>query len=130
MEALRWLAANWFNILSAVGIIGGLFFTAVSLRSETKTRQISNQLAMTANHREVWKELFHRPELVRVIDASADLLNQVITPQEQEFVNLVVLQTSSVYEALKDGLVIKQKACVRMWAPSSRSRSRRRCGRE
>ena len=43
-----WLAENSFNLLSAVGIIGGLCFTAHSLRSETKTRRIANLLALTA----------------------------------------------------------------------------------
>jgi hypothetical protein len=109
----EWLAANWFTILNSVGIVGGLVFTAVSLRSETKTRKISNQLAMTANHREVWKELLHRPELARVVDPSADVTKQLISPVEQAFVNMVVLHTSSVYEALKNELVVKQQGLRR-----------------
>ena len=108
-----WLAEHWFEVLSAVGVVGGLIFTAVSLRSETKTRKIANLLTMTANHREVWKEFFHRPELARVVNAFADVEKQPITPEEHEFVNLVVLHTSSVYEALKDELVIKQEGLRR-----------------
>ena len=108
MEGLRWIAENWFTALSAVGIVGGLFFTATSLRSETKTRRIANQLAMTANHRDVWKELFHRPELARVVDPAAEVAKQPLTPEEQAFVTMVILHLSSVYEALKDELVIKQ----------------------
>ncbi|HUZ08189.1 MAG TPA: hypothetical protein VMV89_11970 [Candidatus Paceibacterota bacterium] len=69
----QWLAENWFNLFSSLGIIGGLCFTVVSLRSETKTRRIANLLTVTANYREIWKEFFHSPELTRVIDPKADV---------------------------------------------------------
>ena len=104
----KWLTENWFNLLNAVGVIAGLFFTAISLRSETKTRKISNLLTMTSNHREVWKELLNRPHLARVLDASVDVAKQPVTPEEWKFVNFVVLHTSSMYEALKDELVTNQ----------------------
>lgn len=109
MEGIRWIAENWFTALSAVGIVGGLFFTATSLRSETKTRRIANQLAMTASHRDVWKETFHNPALSRVVDPAAQLEEKPVTPDEQAFVTMVILHLSSVYEALKDELVIKQQ---------------------
>jgi hypothetical protein len=47
----EWLSHNWFDLFSSAGIIGGLWFTAVSLRSETKTRRIANLLTVTANSR-------------------------------------------------------------------------------
>ena len=103
----EWLIANWFTLLSAVGVIGGLFFTAFSLRSETKTRRIGNLLAITANHRELWEECIRRPELGRVLDASPDLAKQPITRAEELFVTMVVLHISSVYHALNDELVVK-----------------------
>lgn len=102
-----WLLENWFTLLSAMGIIGGLFFTAFSLRSEAKTRRIAHLLTITANHREVWKEFSHNPQLARVLDASANVLKQPVTPEEEIFVNLVLLHISSVYYAMKDELVIK-----------------------
>jgi len=104
----EWISQNWFNLFSSFGIIGGLWFTAVSLRSETKTRRVANLLTITANHREVWKEIFNRPELSRVIDPSADLAKQPVTPAEEFFVGMILSNTSSVYETLKDELVIKQ----------------------
>lgn len=103
----EWLIANWFTLLSAVGVIGGLFFTAFSLRSETKTRRIGNLLTITANHRELWKECIRRLELRRVLDASPDLAKQPITRAEELFVTMVVLHISSVYHALNDELVVK-----------------------
>lgn len=109
METGDWISQNWFNLLSAVGIIGGLWFTAVSLRSETKTRRVANLLTITANHREVWKEFFGKPELARVNEPSADVRKQPVTPAEEFFVNMVISHTSSVYEALKGELLIKQE---------------------
>ncbi len=103
----NWLIENWFTVLSAFGIVGSLLFTAVSLRSETKTRRIANLLAITANHREIWKHFFKHPELARVFEPSVDLVKQPITRAEEILVNLVVLHISSVYYAMNDELVIK-----------------------
>ena len=109
----EWISQNFFNILSAAGIIGGLWFTAVSLRSETKTRRVANLLTITANHQEVWKEFFGKPELARVIEPSADVEKQPVTPVEEFFVHMVISNTSSMYEALKDELVTKQEGLRR-----------------
>jgi hypothetical protein len=113
MGAVDWILQNWFDLFSVVGIIGGLWFTAVSLRSETKTRRIANLLTITANHREVWKEFFRSPELARVIEPTADVSKQPITPAEEFFMNMIISHTSSMYEALKDDLVIRQEGLRR-----------------
>lgn len=105
----EWISQNWFDLFSSAGIIGGLWFTAVSLHSETKTRRVGNLLTLTANYREVWKEFFRSPELARVIDPSADVAKQPVTPAEEFFVNMVISHTSSVHEALKDELLTKQE---------------------
>jgi hypothetical protein len=103
----QWLTENWFNLFSSAGIIGGLWFTAVSLHSETKTRRIANLLTITANYREVWKEFFRSPELARVIDPAADVSKQPVTPAEEIFVGLIISQMGSVYYATNDELLIK-----------------------
>jgi hypothetical protein len=109
----EWISQNFFNLFSAAGIIGGLWFTAISLRSETKTRRVANLLTITANHREVWKEFFGKPELARVIEPSADVGKQPVTPAEEFFVHMVISNTSSMYEALKNELVTKQEGLRR-----------------
>ena len=109
----EWLSQNWFNLFSSAGIIGGLWFTAISLRSETKTRRVANLLIITANHRDVWKEFFHSPELARVIDPVADVSKMPVTSAEEFFVHMVISNTSSMYEALKDELVTKQEGLRR-----------------
>lgn len=106
-DMAQWLTDNLFNLLSAIGIVGSLLFTAISLHSETKTRRISNMLAITANYREVWKEFFHSPELARVIDPAADITTKPVTQEEELFVSLVISQMGSVYYATKDELLLK-----------------------
>ncbi len=102
----EWLTENWFNLFSSVGIIGGLLFTAHSLRSETKTRRIANLLTVTANYREIWKEFFHSPGLARVIDPPADVAKQPVTPAEELFVGLIISHINSVFYATNDHLVV------------------------
>ncbi len=103
----EWTLQNWFNLFSAVGIIAGLWFTAFSLRSETKTRRIANLLTITANHREIWKEFLNNPKLARVRDAVADTTKQPVTDAERVFVTFVIFQMSSVFYAMSDQLVVK-----------------------
>ena len=107
MEAGDWLSQNWFNILSSVGIIAGLWFTAFSLRSDAKTRQVANLLTIVTNHREIWKVFLNDKSLERIRDASADIIKTPITEAERIFVNMVIQHLGSMYYAMSDQLVVK-----------------------
>ena len=109
----EWILQNWFTLFSAIGIIAGLWFTAFSLRSETKTRRGANLLTITANHREIWKEFLNNPKLARVRDAAADMAKQPVTDAERVFVNLVIQHINSVYYAMSDQLVVKYEGLRR-----------------
>ncbi len=113
MEGLHWIAANWVTALNAVGVIGGLFFTASSFRSDAKTRRVANLLTITRNHRDIWADFYRRPELARVLDSAADVGKRPVAREEEIFVNLVILHLSSVFHALKDELVINQEGLRR-----------------
>ncbi len=113
MGILRWLAENWFVFLSAIGITGGLFFDGYSRHSETKTRRISNQIALTEGHRDIWKEFLKHPQLNRILDRNADLSKQPATVQEEIFVNLVIQHTSAVFHAMRDRLTISPEGLRR-----------------
>ena len=103
----EWISANWFTGLSAVGIVGSLVFTAVSFRSETKTRRVANLLALTHNHRELWSELLLNPNLARMLDPAADLSQHPVTRDETIYINMVIQHLGSAYQAMKSGLVVK-----------------------
>jgi hypothetical protein len=107
MGIREWIFQNGFNLLSAIGIIASLWFTAFSLRSEAKTRRIANLLTITANHREIWNEFLNNPKLARVRDATADTVKEPVTDAERVFVTMIILHIGSVYYATKDELVIK-----------------------
>lgn len=107
------LTQSWFDLFSTLGIIGSFWVSIITHRSETKTRRVANLLTITANYREIWKDFFHSPELIRVIDPSADVIKQPVTPAEEFFVQRVISHTSSTYEALKDELVTKQEGLRR-----------------
>lgn len=107
MGNASWISQNWFDLFSAVGIIGGLWFTAVSLRSETKTRRIANLLTITTNHRELWKEFLNNPELSRVLDHSANVAKHPVTQSEEFFVSMIINHVNSVYYAMNDELLMK-----------------------
>lgn len=113
MGDFRWITENWLSVLNAVGVVGGLFFTAISLRSDARTRKIANLLTVTTNHREIWKEFLHRPELARVLDQKADLRKQPVTAEETEFVNFVILHLNSVYYAMRDEMIVKMEGLRR-----------------
>jgi len=102
-----WFSNNAFDLISAIGVIASLCFTAVSLRSETKTRRIANLLAVTANHREVWKIFLHNKALARVRDASTNIATNPTTDAERVFVGMVIQHVNSVYQAMNDQLVVK-----------------------
>ncbi len=103
----QWLTDNWVNLFSTVGIVGSLLFTAVSFRSETKTRRIANLLTITANYREIWKAFLNTPSLARVIDPSADVSKEPVTPAEELFVGLIVSHINTVFYATNDELVVE-----------------------
>ena len=112
---VQWLTENWVNIVTVVSSIGGLWFAAFSIhkdakarRDEAKARQVANLLAITANHRELWKVPLLYPTLARVLDPAADVAEQPITPAERFFMSMAISHTSSTYEALQDELLTKQ----------------------
>jgi hypothetical protein len=102
MIIFKFLFANWFEILSAIGITGGLIFNGLAQRSDDKSRRVSNLIAITSNHREIWKEYSRRSDLARVTQAQVDLESAPVTPPEAEFINWLVQQANTVFVARKE----------------------------
>lgn len=109
MDFLHCAADNWFTFLQSAGIIGSLLFAGIGLHSEARTRRVANLLTVTSNHREVWTELYRRPELRRVLEVKVDLQSKPVSIEEEIFVVLVILHVASVFEALKGDLLIAQE---------------------
>ena len=105
----HWINDNWFNLLNAFGIIGGLLFTAHSLRSETETRRIANLLTLVQNHRELWKEFINHPELGRILDSSVNLDAHPVTTAETAFVTMMIQHLGGAFQTMQSGLLIQQE---------------------
>ena len=124
-----WLTANTFELLNALGIVGGLLFTAHSLRSETKTRRVANLLALTEAHRSIWREQLHGPHLARVLAPTVDVAKEPITREEEIFVNLVIQHLSVVFfTPCGMNCSSSRKACAAMSPHFSPSPFRKRFG--
>jgi hypothetical protein len=106
MEFWSWLGQNWFSFLQSVGIIGGLVFTAASLRINGKARRTSNLLAITKQHRDIWRELWNRPELSRLLKPTVDFERKPITLEEELFVKFVILHLGSAHHASEQAMLI------------------------
>jgi len=104
----EWLSQNWFDLFSTVGIMGSFWIGIVALRSEAKTRRVANLLTVTANYREIWKEYYDNPQLARVLDASANVKEKPVTPEEELFVGQIIFHISNVFYAMKDDLFVAQ----------------------
>ena len=109
MEIWDWIAHNSFNLLSAGGIIGSLWFTALSFRSEAKTRRIANLISVTDSHREVWKICLNSPDLARILDEKADITDRPISQREEIFMNMAIAHVGTAFYAMQDELIIKQE---------------------
>lgn len=113
MDFLQPVITNWFTILSALGIAGGLFFNGYALRSDTKTRRVANLLILAEGHRTIWKEQLKYPDLARVLDPSVDLTTQPVTLREEIFVNLVIQHLNVVFHTMRDELTISPEGLRR-----------------
>jgi hypothetical protein len=107
MGILIWIGSHWFDLFQTAGIIAGLGFTTHTVRLDMKTRRVNHLMEITKQHREIWSELYHRPELARVRDAAADLKLQPVTTQEELFIDLLVLNLNVSYRAVKDRLLVR-----------------------
>jgi hypothetical protein len=99
-----WLFEHWFDLSQTVILGAGLFATAASLRTDTKERKIQNLLDLTSAHREIWSMLYDRPQLNRILDPNPDLARQLVTLEEQLFVDFLILHLRTSFKARQSGL--------------------------
>ena len=110
MGFLGWVEEHWFTLLQTLGIVGGLIFSGLGFRLDVKSRRISNLIALTAGHRDIWSEFYRRPELARVLNPNVNLQEAPITETERLFVTLIIVHLSCTYHALENALSVKPDA--------------------
>jgi hypothetical protein len=107
MGVADWISQHWLDVLQSIGIISGFWFTAHTIRKEGVARQIGNLLTITQQHHSIWKELYDRPHLSRILDSSASLEAVPITHEEKLFVTMLVIHLDGVHRAMKAKMFIK-----------------------
>jgi plasmid maintenance system killer protein len=107
MGALSWIAEHWFDLLQTVGIIGGLLLATYTTRKDEKARRISNLIAITGQHHDIWSELYERPQLARVLEKELDLKKHPVSVEESLFVKLIIVHLAAVHHAMKSGMFEK-----------------------
>lgn len=102
---LRCIEDNWFNFVQTLGIIAGLLFTAISVRREGRNVHIGERLNLLEQHRDLWAQMFTRPELQRVKHPNPDLISNPISTAEREFLSLVIVHFETGWQLAKAGRV-------------------------
>ena len=113
MGLIQWLELNWVSLFESAGIIGGLFFTAVTLRADAQARRVNNLITITQNHQDIWTHLYAHPKLLRVLDKAADLKSMPVTVEDELFVTSLILHLNSAYYAMQTGMFMKQEGLQR-----------------
>jgi hypothetical protein len=113
MEIVRIVLHHAESVLQSVGIIAGLFFTGFSLRSEARARRIGNLILLTQQHRDIWAQLYERPDLSRVLDPNANILSEPPTSEERLFVRFLILYLGTVYRAIRFDEILRPDGLTR-----------------
>ena len=106
MDFLSWTAAHWFELLQSAGIICGLLFTGFALRADKKVIGVQTLFTITEHHRDLWTQLYSRPDLSRLLLEQPDLKSRQITTDEERFINLLILHLFAVYRASLAGIYV------------------------
>src|SRR4051812_12304414 len=103
MEETNWIALHWFELAQTVGIVGSLLFAAYTTRKDEGARRIANSIAITDQYRNIWKEIYEHPKLVRVLEKDTDVEKQPVSIEEERFVTMLILHLGTVFRATKHG---------------------------
>jgi len=103
MALAAWLTTHWLDLLQATGVVG-LFFTAITIRADSRERKIQNLIALTAAHREIWSKVYDKPSLANVLSPDADPAAKPASFEERLFVHLLILHLNASFKARKSGM--------------------------
>ena len=102
-----WLSENWFEVIQTAGVVGGLLFTAYTVRKDERARRITNLIALGDQYGRIWQEFYARPMLSRVLRGDVDLTKETISDDEHLFVKMLILHLDAVRQTTKAGVFVK-----------------------
>lgn len=104
-EFMQWLFEHGKDTLESAGVVSSFLYTAASFRADAKERRISNLMGMAQSHRDLWLQLFEKPELSRILKDDVSLRKAAVSVVEQRFVQLLIAHLSVCFEAIKSGVL-------------------------
>jgi hypothetical protein len=103
----EWIGHNGLAVLQTASVAGSLLLIALAVFLEARARRVGNLIQLTQAHRDLWERMYSQPDLSRILDPSADLAEEGVTPQEELFVIFLILHLSSTYYAMRSGFFQK-----------------------
>ena len=103
MGVTNWIAEHWFDFFQTIGIIASFLVAAYVTWKDERARRIGNSIAINAQYREIWQELFHYPKLARVFAQDVDVKKEPVSIEEETFVKMLISHLSTVFRAMKHG---------------------------
>jgi hypothetical protein len=105
-----WTRENWFSLVQSVGIVGGLLFTARSLRITQRESRVANTLELAQHHRELWADAHRRPDLARLFDPNANLSATPPSVAEREFLEVAIYHFATCFELATNAKLVSEAA--------------------
>lgn len=100
---LHWISEHGFDLIGSAGIVASFGFTAVSFRKDGSSRRVANLLTLATAHRQIWSELYDRPDLGRILKRSPNLIREPVTEEESLFVNFLLQHLNATWQAMNEG---------------------------
>ena len=106
MGFASWVQENWFSLFQSAGIAGGLVFTAMSFRDQTKSNRVQNLITIYKESSKLWRDFAENPSLASVFShRTSD--NYEWTVGEEVFLNRLILHLNTTWWAMQEGEMIK-----------------------
>ena len=74
---------------------------------DERARRIGNLIAVNDEYRHIWRELYERPQLSRILKHDVDLSKEPISDEERLFVKMLILHLDTVRRAMKARMFVK-----------------------
>ncbi len=103
------LTKIWVNdpasIVKLILIAIGTLLAIVTIRRNTNSTKVSNLLAITQGHRDIWSKAMDDPDISKILNTEFDISS--ITPKQKMFINFIIMHFSASFEAEKKGALIE-----------------------
>lgn len=103
MSFASWLGNNWLPLAQLVMLTTGVGFCGMAVLLDARARRVSNLIQLTQQHRDLWERMYLQPELARIRDQHADIVEEPISSAEEMFVIFIILHLSSTYCGMTSG---------------------------